>query len=173
MRPPVRYCDACQRSRPAQAKPKRLRAWKALEGHRGSARERGYTRAWERARASFLAQHPLCAHCQPRPVGATVLDHIIPHRGNMSTFWTPENWQGLCATHHGQKSRRENGLTPCQHSLRVRVAHLGEACALCGARSDDKGGRVESLGVSQGTPAGSRGRPRGQVLSESQTGRVV
>lgn len=132
VRPPVRYCATHEVTRPKVAGPKRIREWKALEGHRGSARERGYTKAWERARLGYLSIYPLCAHCAPRPVPATVLDHIVAHRGNMSLFWTAANWQGLCASHHGQKSRRENGLTPCAHAMRVRVAHLGSVCALCG-----------------------------------------
>jgi hypothetical protein len=27
---------------------------------------------------------------------ATVLDHIVPHKGNGELFWDPANWQGLC-----------------------------------------------------------------------------
>lgn len=169
VRPPVRYCPAHAKAAPAR--PRRQRAWTALEGHRGSARERGYTKAWERARLAHLAQHPLCAHCAPRLAPATVLDHIVPHKGNMSLFWTPANWQGLCATHHGQKSRRENGLTSCTHLLRVRVDHLGSVCALCG--STPSGGGVGSLGVGQGTPAGPASRAHGRVSSEIQTGRVA
>lgn len=130
VRPPARYCPAHAKDQPIR--PRRQRAWVALEGHRGSARERGYTKAWERARLGYLAIYPLCAHCAPRAVPATVVDHIAPHRGNMSLFWTTANWQGLCRTHHGQKSRRENGLTPCAHALHVKVAHLGSVCALCG-----------------------------------------
>lgn len=31
---------------------------------------------------------------------ATVVDHIIPHRGDMDLFWDVGNWQGLCETDH-------------------------------------------------------------------------
>ena len=27
---------------------------------------------------------------------ATVLDHIEPHKGDMTRFWDSTNWQGLC-----------------------------------------------------------------------------
>ena len=48
----------------------------------GSARKRGYTWKWEKARALFLKQHPLCVMCsaEGRVTAATVVDHIIPHR---------------------------------------------------------------------------------------------
>jgi hypothetical protein len=31
---------------------------------------------------------------------ATVVDHIIPHRGDQELFWDRSNWQPLCAPHH-------------------------------------------------------------------------
>ena len=31
---------------------------------RGTAHQRGYTARWQKARASFLRQHPLCVHCE-------------------------------------------------------------------------------------------------------------
>lgn len=65
---------------------------------RGSARERGYDARWEKARAQHLASHPLCVCCSANGVvePATVLDHIVPHKGDQSLFWDPNNWQGLC-----------------------------------------------------------------------------
>lgn len=27
---------------------------------------------------------------------ASIVDHIEPHKGNMSKFWDSANWQGLC-----------------------------------------------------------------------------
>lgn len=78
------------------------------DAHRASARERGYTSAWEKARAAFLAKHPTCAECQRQGIVtvATVVDHIIPHRGDKKLFWDSENWQSLCATCHNQKTGR-------------------------------------------------------------------
>lgn len=38
---------------------------------------------------------------------ATVVDHIIPHRGNMELFWRRENWQPLCEKHHNVKTAKE------------------------------------------------------------------
>jgi 5-methylcytosine-specific restriction protein A len=79
------------------------------ERWRGSSRERGYTWQWEKARAAWLAEHPLCVECERegRAVAATVVDHRIPHRGNQELFWASEtNWQSLCASHHGSKTGR-------------------------------------------------------------------
>jgi 5-methylcytosine-specific restriction protein A len=42
-------------------------------------------------------------------VAATIVDHIVPHRGNQKLFWDSEhNWQSLCVTHHQEKTMREN-----------------------------------------------------------------
>jgi 5-methylcytosine-specific restriction protein A len=55
-----------------------------LDRQRPSAARRGYGPRWRRARAAFLARHPLCALCraQGRVVPATVVDHVVPHRGD-------------------------------------------------------------------------------------------
>ena len=47
------------------------------------AAKRGYNRRWQKARKSYLEAHPLCVQCakQGKYVRATVVDHIIPHRG--------------------------------------------------------------------------------------------
>lgn len=82
------------------------RTKRPVEEHRGSARERGYTRAWEIARAAWLKQHPLCAECerQGRVTPATVVDHIVPHRGSRAKFWKSDNFQSLCVTCHQRKT---------------------------------------------------------------------
>lgn len=69
---------------------------------RASARERGYTAAWDRARAGFLRLHPYCRECAREGliVRATVVDHVIPHRGDQRLFWDQGNWQCLCTNHH-------------------------------------------------------------------------
>lgn len=77
--------------------------------HRGSARARGYTTAWEKARKAYLAMHPLCVQCHAEHVvrAATVVDHITPHRGDMALFWDAQgNWQALCREHHDRKTAR-------------------------------------------------------------------
>lgn len=39
-----------------------------------------------------------------KPKQSTVVDHIIPHRGNMDLFWYEENWQPLCKRCHDKKT---------------------------------------------------------------------
>jgi 5-methylcytosine-specific restriction protein A len=70
---------------------------------------RGYDAKWRTARAAFLRLHPLCTYCQAdaRIVPATVVDHIVPHRGDRSLFWSRENWQPLCAPCHNSRKARE------------------------------------------------------------------
>ena len=73
---------------------------------RGSATERGYDAKWRRARKRFLRSHPLCANCLSQGVltPATVVDHIVPHRGDHRLFWDEQNWQPLCKACHDRKT---------------------------------------------------------------------
>lgn len=84
---------------------------KQADSHRGSASERGYNRRWQKARATYLARNPLCVHCRDehRTVSATVVDHIVPHKGDQQLFWNTANWQPLCKSHHDRKTAREDG----------------------------------------------------------------
>lgn len=60
---------------------------------RPSAHRRGYTKRWQTASKSFLLHHPFCVRCrqQGRLTPATVVDHIIPHRGDQKLFWDESN----------------------------------------------------------------------------------
>jgi len=73
---------------------------------RPSASERGYDNRWSQARIIFLKKHPLCMKCMAAGhyERATVVDHIIPHRGDRSLFWDESNWQALCKKCHDQKT---------------------------------------------------------------------
>lgn len=94
-----------------------------------SSTARGYGYKWQQARAGYLLSHPFCAYCL-REVGisyeqeavtiglqctragiglpyAQVVDHIEPHRGDMTLFWDKTNWQSLCSTHHSRDKQRE------------------------------------------------------------------
>lgn len=94
--------------------------------------QRGYGYKWQQARAAYLAKHPFCVMCLSAAgiddgdledvasksmragIGlpwATVVDHKVPHRGDMVEFWKSEGWQPLCATHHSSdKQRAESGM---------------------------------------------------------------
>ena len=83
-----------------------------LDRQRPSAARRGYGPRWRRARAAFLAQHPLCAACraQGRVVPATVVDHVVPHRGDQRLFWDESNWAPACKPCHDAQDRARGPL---------------------------------------------------------------
>ena len=73
---------------------------------RGGADARGYDSAWRKARKAYLEEHPLCKECRKNGTltPATVIDHIIPHRGDKKLFWDETNWQPLCKDCHDRKT---------------------------------------------------------------------
>lgn len=76
---------------------------------KGSSTERGYGYAWQQARLRFLQANPLCVMCQamkpPRVTAANVVNHKTPHRGDQELFWSEENWEPLCFTHHNSDAQ--------------------------------------------------------------------
>ena len=84
---------------------------KPLHQHdRKTTAEKGYGSRWQKARAVYLQSHPLCVRClaKGRYVKATVVDHIIPHRGDRKLFWDRDNWQALCKSCHDSKTMTED-----------------------------------------------------------------
>ena len=73
-----------------------------VSDRRGSAHERGYGHRWRLARAGFLRRHPLCVASLANglTVPAEVVDHIVPHHGDMRLFWDSSNWQALSKQVH-------------------------------------------------------------------------
>lgn len=73
--------------------------------------QRGYGYRWQKARKTFLSrpENVLCRMCeqQGRVTAATVVDHVVPHRGDQSLFWDMHNWQALCAPCHDIHKQRE------------------------------------------------------------------
>ena len=72
--------------------------------------QRGYGYKWQAAREGYLKAHPLCVFCERdgRVTLAKVVDHIVPHKGDMTKFWDSGNWQPLCKPcHDGEKQRQE------------------------------------------------------------------
>lgn len=78
---------------------------------RGTASQRGYGAKWRAARADWLREHPLCAEHERQGglMVATEVDHIVPHRGDQSLFWSRSNWQSLCKSCHSIKTATEDG----------------------------------------------------------------
>lgn len=60
---------------------------------------------YRRQRAAFLLAHPLCG-CGSR---ATVLDHVVPHRGDRRLFMDQANWSAVCKRCHDRKTGRLDG----------------------------------------------------------------
>lgn len=86
-----------------------------VEQRRGSAHARGYGKAWQKARLGYLAKHPLCECADCKANGwitpSTVVDHIIPHRGDHALFWDSEgNWMAMSKPHHDAKTAREESF---------------------------------------------------------------
>jgi len=86
-----------------------------VELRRGSARERGYTTAWDKASKGHLDRHPLCVYCAmgawgqpPRDTAARLVDHLIPHQGDQVIFWAKRDWVSSCTPcHSGPKQSIE------------------------------------------------------------------
>lgn len=72
-----------------------------------------YGRRWQLVARTFLSAHPFCSACEAKGLltVSTQCDHRIPHRGDPSLFWDPENWNPLCAECHSTKTAREVGFT--------------------------------------------------------------
>jgi 5-methylcytosine-specific restriction protein A len=81
---------------------------------RGSSTERGYDYRWQKARDQFLREHPLCQcpECKEgelRLLPSSVVDHKVPHKGDMKLFWDRSNWQAMSKPCHDKKTAREDG----------------------------------------------------------------
>ena len=83
---------------------------KQRDRDRGTAHQRGYDAEWKKQRDEFLIKNPLCVECRKKDYinPATVVDHIIPHKGDKDLFWDQKNWQPLCETHHNIKTATED-----------------------------------------------------------------
>jgi len=93
---------------------------------RGNSNSRGYTSKWRKARGFYLAKHPLCRRHERlgKVVEATVVDHIIPHKGDMRLFWDSSNWQGLCKPcHDSWKQGLEKSGNRAEYDL--NAGHIG------------------------------------------------
>jgi 5-methylcytosine-specific restriction enzyme A len=55
--------------------------------------------------------HPLCVRClaQGRITASAVTDHITPHCGDVTAFWSATNHQALCKACHDRKTATEDG----------------------------------------------------------------
>lgn len=67
------------------------------------------SKLWKQNRAMQLLLHPYCQECARHGIRrrATDVDHIIPHRGDLTLFNDTENLQSLCHSCHSKKTIRE------------------------------------------------------------------
>jgi 5-methylcytosine-specific restriction protein A len=75
---------------------------------RGSAAARDYDVEWQRVRAAYARQHPLCEPClrEGRRVPLQIVDHRVPiTRGGARL--DPLNLESQCRSHHARKTWRE------------------------------------------------------------------
>jgi len=86
---------------PKKHKPPGISETKRIDNRNQNSAARGYDRRWRKARLNYLAKHPVCVSCG---YGATVVDHIVPHRGDKQLFWDVSNWQALCERCHNRKT---------------------------------------------------------------------
>ena len=79
---------------------------------RPSAVERGYDGRWRKRSKLFLKAYPLCEDClkQNKLTPATVVDHIVPHRGDPTLMWAESNWQPLCKRCHDRKTGKHDSV---------------------------------------------------------------
>lgn len=89
---------------------------RACQDGNKSAASRGYGSKWRKASRQFLESHPLCVECLKNGIltKATVVDHVIPHRGNPELFWDKDNWQALCKRCHDRKTVTQD-MHPIYH----------------------------------------------------------
>ena len=79
-----------------------------------------HTARWLRGRRLHLQLYPLCVHCLAAGslVGASQVDHIVPHKGDRALFFDTANWQSLCPSCHSRKTAREQVVGKDQTSDR-------------------------------------------------------
>lgn len=75
------------------------------------------TPRWKSLRSHVIDSEPVCRMCRADGVftAAVVVDHITPHRGDLSLFWDETNLQPLCKQCHDRKTAAETispGVVP-------------------------------------------------------------
>ena len=75
------------------------------------------------ARQAQLKRQPLCENClkHGRITAATVVDHTVPHKGDIKIFLDPNNHQSLCdegpwRCHSSLKQAEERGTPKLQRT---------------------------------------------------------
>lgn len=104
---PSRWCPGCQETHAPGGCPKAKKfVRRESDQRRGTAASRGYGAKWQKLSRAYLDAHTECRICKAAGlvVVSEVVDHIVPHRGDMGLFWQRMNWQPLCKTCHDRKT---------------------------------------------------------------------
>jgi len=66
------------------------------------------SKGWKTLRAECLQATPWCVLCAERGIitPATVVDHIVPHKGDEALFYDFDNLQSLCKGCHDRHKQR-------------------------------------------------------------------
>lgn len=64
---------------------------------------RGYGWRWQAYRRSYLRRNPIC-NTPECGAPATVIDHIVDHKGDKALFWNKKNHQPKCKACHDRKT---------------------------------------------------------------------
>lgn len=64
---------------------------------------------WKTYSLNFRREHPLCESCEAKGIAtpSTLVDHVVPHRGDVQLFWDPANHSAKCDACHAKKSGQE------------------------------------------------------------------
>lgn len=91
--------------------------------HRGSARQRGYTRLYEAAREVVLAEYPLCRVCESRGIvrAAEETHHVTPVSKDKTMAADANNLLSVCTACHDVVE----GLTWGQLAARYGIGRPG------------------------------------------------
>jgi hypothetical protein len=96
------------------------------ERHAGEPAPLDWSRSpvWKAIRRRRLAQEPKCRICAAdgKSIAASHVDHVVPHEGNKSLFFSYANTQSLCPRHHRlhqqQMKRRDRNGESCRRKAR-------------------------------------------------------
>lgn len=78
------------------------------EGHRR--REDIQRDGREKVGVYLRSTYCVCRDCKTRPfpLYASVVDHVVPHKGDMKLFWDRNNWQSMNKKCHDKKTAHED-----------------------------------------------------------------
>jgi 5-methylcytosine-specific restriction protein A len=80
---------------------------KSTDGYRDITQRWYHSAKWQRRKANQLRKHPLCVMCENAGgiAPATVVDHVVPHQGDINKFWLG-SLQSLCLDHHNKTKQQ-------------------------------------------------------------------